>query len=157
MSIHPRELFQSPERIPSRRVSFIQLSGDLFELLPASGSAWVMSGFMHQVHSTTNLLSTTWPPTTRTEPLVQISQWQVLTACIVYGCSVASFLRRQRFQDQNLPLTVSICVFLGILVGKCTGASLDYIMLVHVSWATCMSMLASVARLHIRPRVDKLY
>ncbi|UZP33778.1 hypothetical protein NXS19_001594 [Fusarium pseudograminearum] len=96
----------------------------------------------------------TWPPTTHTEPLVQISQWQVLTACIIYGCSVASFLRRQRFRDQNLPLTVSICVSLGILVGKCTGASLDYIMLVHVSWATCMSMLASVACLHIQPRMD---
>ncbi|CEI65064.1 unnamed protein product [Fusarium venenatum] len=59
MSIYPREYSQSPERISSHHVSFVRLSGDLFELLPASGSAWVMSGFMHQMHSITNLSSTT--------------------------------------------------------------------------------------------------
>src|SRR5688572_26155903 len=58
MSIHPRELFRVPGRTSSHHVSLVQLGFDLIELLPASGSAWVMSNFMHRWHSITYLSNT---------------------------------------------------------------------------------------------------
>lgn len=58
MSILPRGHFQSPGRTSSHHVSLAQFSGDLVELLPASGSALVMSDFMYQMHSATRLSST---------------------------------------------------------------------------------------------------
>lgn len=97
----------------------------------------------------------TWPQTTGSESLVRPSQWQVLTACIIYGCSVASFLHRRRLRDSNVPPIFTVCVALGVLVGKCTGAGIDYIMLVHASWATCLAMIACVACPHIQSRLSK--
>lgn len=58
MSIHPREPFRASGRTSSYHASLIQLGFDLTELLPASGSAWVMSNFMHRWHSTTYLSNT---------------------------------------------------------------------------------------------------
>lgn len=155
MSIYPSDPFQSSGREYSQHVSLVQLSVDLAELLPASGSAWVMSEFMRQMYSATRLPDKTWPQTTGSESLVRLSQWQVLTACIIYGCSVASFLHRRRLRDSNVPPIFTVCVALGVLVGKCTGAGIDYIMLVHASWATCLAMIACVACPHIQLRLSK--
>lgn len=55
MSIYPSDPFQSSGREYSQHVSLVQLSVDLAELLPASGSAWVMSEFMRQMYSATRL------------------------------------------------------------------------------------------------------
>jgi hypothetical protein len=55
MSIYSNDPFQLSGRQSSRHVSLIQLSADLAELLPASGSAWIMSEFMRQMYSATRL------------------------------------------------------------------------------------------------------
>lgn len=155
MTIYPNGKSQSSEKGSVRHVSPIPFVADVVELLPAGGSAWVMSEFMYQMRPTTHLPDTAWPQTARSESLIRLSQWQVLTACIIYGCSVASFLQRRRLRDPNMSLIFAACVSFGMLVGKCTGAGFDYIMLVHVSWATCLAMVASAVCLHIQSRLDE--
>ncbi|VTT63406.1 unnamed protein product [Fusarium fujikuroi] len=139
MTIYSNGKSQPSEKGSVRHVPLIPFVADVVELLPAGGSAWVMSEFMHQMRSTAHLPDT----------------WQVLTACIIYGCSVASFLHRRRLRDPNMSPIFAACVSFGMLVGKCTGAGFDYIMLVHVSWATCLAMVASAICLHIQPRLNE--
>ncbi|KAM6538770.1 hypothetical protein FALCPG4_000628 [Fusarium falciforme] len=145
MTIQPNDQPAFYNKETSQHVSVYQLVTELVELVPATLSSWIMSAYMRQFHPT----YIAWPQAARVDVLAQPSQWLALTACLVYGCSIASFLHRRRFLDPYQPFIFAACVSLGAVLGKCTGASADYILLVHVSWATCLAMFASVICLRI--------
>jgi hypothetical protein len=58
MTIYLNEKSQPSEQGSIRHVSLTPFAADLVELLPAGGSAWVMSEFMHQMRSTAHLPDT---------------------------------------------------------------------------------------------------
>jgi hypothetical protein len=58
MTIYSNGKSQPSEKGSVRHVPLIPFVADLVELLPAGGSAWVMSEFMHQMRSTPHLPDT---------------------------------------------------------------------------------------------------
>ncbi|KAH8735478.1 hypothetical protein BGZ61DRAFT_79959 [Ilyonectria robusta] len=122
---------------------------DLVELLPASSGAWIMTTYMNQLCKATRPPDATCPKGSRVDFLVRPSRWMLLAACIVFGCSAASFLHRRQPHDAHQPYIFAVCVAVGAVAGECTGASADYIMLVHVSWGVCVAMLVSAVSLRV--------
>ncbi|KAH7136551.1 hypothetical protein EDB81DRAFT_83299 [Dactylonectria macrodidyma] len=148
---------------------------DLVELLPAAPSVWIMTGYMNQLYKATRPPDTvcalrtwslvqllqlqlpfelprnqlTWLKTSRVDSLVCPSRWMLLIACIIFGCSAASFLRRRQRHDPYQPYIFAVCVASSTVAGEVTGASAGYIMLVHVSWAVCVAMLVSAVGLRV--------
>lgn len=58
MTIYSNGKSQPSEKGSIRHVPLIPFVADVVELLPAGGSAWVMSEFMHQMRSTAHLPDT---------------------------------------------------------------------------------------------------
>ena len=163
----PTSHFRENEKGHHRHAHIQSALVDMFEVLPASSSAWIMSTYMSQLRPGTrppdavclrtnyhaieanSRLSQLQHYIADLDFLIQPSQWLALAACLVFGCSAASFLHRRKTRDFNQPYIFAICVSVGAVVGQFSGASADYIMLVYVSWAVCVSMLASVVCLAI--------
>lgn len=140
---------------------------DLFELLPASSSAWIMSTYMNRrwpenrppdavcLRASLAVIEANIAPLEYRKDMTDDdyhfieAQWPILVACLVFGCSAASFLHRRQSRDINQLYIFAVCVPLGAIVGQVMGATAEYIVLVHVSWAVCISMLASVMSLAI--------
>lgn len=111
---------------------------DIVEALPAGFSADVMMryAFRNDTWNSPALLSVSVTPG-------QPSTGEVLIACIVFGCSVSSFMGRRHEHD---PFQTP--VFIGIMVGSAvighnTGMKAGSILLCLVPWATCFALMLS--------------
>ncbi|KAH7160204.1 hypothetical protein B0J13DRAFT_123924 [Dactylonectria estremocensis] len=122
---------------------------DLVELLPATPSVWIMTTYMNQLCEATRPPDATWLRASCIDFLIRPSRWMLLVSCIVFGCSAASFLRRRQLHDPYQPYVFAVCVASSAAAGEYTGASADYITLVHVSWALCVAMLVSAVSLRV--------
>jgi hypothetical protein len=79
MTIYPNGKSQPSEKGSVRHVSPTPFVADVVELLPAGGSAWVMSEFMYQMRPTTHL-----PDTVSLTVMFMIAlaiSWEVWICC----------------------------------------------------------------------------
>ncbi|KAI5463037.1 hypothetical protein BGZ63DRAFT_422438 [Mariannaea sp. PMI_226] len=128
--------------------AFTQMSLSLIEVvefLSATSSAWFMNSYMNQVYPVFRPSDAARLEPSQVDLVPRSSQWMHLGACIVFGCSSASFLHRRKLYDPLQPYVFAVCICIGALAGELLGASADYIILVYISWAVCTAMLASSA------------
>lgn len=170
MSVLSRPTYKNPQDERGHRRHHARYQStlfDMFELLPASSSAWIMSTYMNQGRPETRppdavclraslaVIEANISPLEYRKDMADDdyhfleSQWPILVACLVFGCSAASFLHRRQLRDPSQLYIFAVCVPVGAIIGQFMGATAEYIMLVHVSWAVCISMLASMMSLTI--------
>ncbi|KAH6895193.1 hypothetical protein B0T10DRAFT_209946 [Thelonectria olida] len=102
-----------------------------------------MTSYMDHLYPESRPPDAVWPSPPRVDSVPRSDQWAHLVACIVFACAVTSFLHRRKLYDPFQPYIFATCVSAAAVVGEWIGASADYIMLVHVSWAVCLAMLAT--------------
>lgn len=76
------------------------------------------------------------------------AQWPVLASYVAFGFSATSFLHRRRNRDREQAEILSIFAGAFMVVGLFSGADVPEIMAVHMPWAVCATMVASVVNFH---------
>lgn len=79
-----------------------------------------------------------------TDVLVSPSDGLMLWSCLVYGCSVSSFIHRRQEQDPFQLLVYLIFITGAGVAGYAAGVSANLVLLGIAPWAVCIAMAASL-------------